>query len=216
MKIKKIFTLMLSVAFALNSSIFAFAATENTLKDQEVITKHEITEIQNYMKTHQIALTLEEQTQTYSIPLSNGENAVVEISLTRPGNILHRDIYVAKLGKWDINYKANIPSKGSINLKGSFNVTQVPNMKDSSRDCPKFNVTGSSISVVPPQTSSVIDKGSSYKTVQTNHEYSVSGYASFKTITGVTMNYYVDMLMYCKTNTGSDRDKIYVDTNLSV
>ncbi len=100
-------------------------------------------------------------------------------------------------------------------MTASFNVTHVPDMSTSNKDMVSFNVTGSSISAVPPQGYSIADKGSSYETVYTNHEYSVSGYTSFS-ISGNTINYYVDMLMYSKTNIGSERNKIYVDTNLSI
>lgn len=215
MRMKKFFTLVLSAAFMLNSSMLSFATTKNVSSDNNIITKQEITEIQDYMKSHQTGLELEDQTQTYNVPLSSGENAIVEITLTKKGYSLYRDIYTAKLGKWDIDYNAKIPHKGSIKLRASFNVTHVPDMNSSNKDMVKFNVTGSSISAVPPQGASIIDKGSSYKTVYTNSEYSISGYTSFS-ISGNTMNYYVDMLMYSKTNTGSERNKIYVDTNLSV
>ncbi len=83
MRMKKIFTLILSVALVLNCNILSFAATKDISTIYNTISKKDITEIQDYMRTHQMGLELEEQTQTYNIPLSNGENAIVEISLVK-------------------------------------------------------------------------------------------------------------------------------------
>lgn len=215
-KIKQFITLILSVAMLLNSSILVFAEENN---DNEIaILKQEIVEIQNYMDKQQIILELENQTQTYNVPLSSGKNATIKIRLSKKESPLRSTILTAKLGNWDIDYDAVIPghSNGSVKLRGTFNVTHVPNMSSSTIDCPDFKVTGSSISAVPFQGASIIDKSSSYKTVQTNHEYKVTGYVSFSVSGKGTLNVYTEMLMYCKTTSGSERDKIYVDTKIFI
>ncbi|MFR3727652.1 hypothetical protein [Lacrimispora sp.] len=215
-RFKQFIVMLLSVAMLLSNSALTFAETKDISSDKKALFEEQVKEVQSYMDSHPVGLTLNEQTQTFNVPLSNGENATVKITLTKPGYSLARDIYTAKLGTWNIDYNVTIPPSGSIKLRGTFKVTHVPNMSSSSLDCPKFNVTGSSISAVPPQGHSITDKGSSYRTVQTNHEYEISGYVTYNFSGQYTANYYVSMLLYCKTNSGSERDKIYVDTELSM
>lgn len=210
-KFKRIITLVISMVMVLSGTISALANT-----DSNTVINQEVKEVQEFMNKQQIILTLKEQTQTFLVPLSTGETATVTIKLTKASPTYRSDIYVAKLGDWNIDYDATLPHSGSIKLRASFKVTHVPDMNSSGLDWAKFYVTGSSISAVPPQASKIADKGSSYKTVMTNAEYEITGYVSFDVTGGATMNYYVSMLMYSPGNSGDNRDKIYVDTSLSV
>ncbi|MBE5983531.1 hypothetical protein ACOAOT_02365 [Lacrimispora sp. AGF001] len=215
-RFKQLITMLLSVIMLLNSSALTFAGTTDISSSEKTLFEEQIKEVQDYMAEHQVGITLDEQVQTFNIPLSNGEKATVKITLTRPGYSLASSVHTAKLGTWNIDYDAKIPHSGSIKLRGTMKVTHVPDMSSSSLDCPKFSITGSSISAVPPQGYSITDKGSSYKTLQTNHEYKINGYVTYSFGGKFTSNYYVSMQLYCKTNSGSERNKIYVDTNLSV
>ena len=75
---------------------------------------------------------------------------------------------------------------------------------------------GSTITAVHPQRASITDKSSSYTIKMTDEEYLIDGYETFDVGGQYTMNCYVEMLMYSPGNSGDNRNKICVDTTLSV
>ncbi|MBE5977638.1 MAG: hypothetical protein E7249_00705 [Paenibacillaceae bacterium] len=70
-RFKQLITMLLSVIMLLNSSALTFAGTTDISSSEKTLFEEQIKEVQDYMAEHQVGITLDEQVQTFNIPLSN-------------------------------------------------------------------------------------------------------------------------------------------------
>lgn len=204
-KFKNIFTFIIAVVLSLNSFNFVHASV--AIED---LKKQEITEVTEYLKDlGPVALEFKVQKMVYFIPLSTGGTATYTIEMRKLPSA--QTVMEAKVGRWNIDTSFSIPVNGSIKASAVLNVTYVPNMSSSGLDCPKFTVSSPSISVTPPQGAKLLSSSCSVKEVQTNHEYHYDGYSSLDFL-GLTINHYPHVTYACLGNSGTNRNKLLVDS----
>ena len=205
---KKLITALLVpiLCLRINMNVFASPATTPTSNPDELLNElnQEMEEINHYIKTNIQPLDIKNQTVHYTIPLSTGKTAEYSIQITKCP-LSRITILDAKVGTWYFDSTLDLPNHGSIKVRTTVNITEVPT---SSGSIPKFTAYDGKVTAIPSQLVSVDATTAETVCIIETAAYKTVGYVGFN-IAGRPANFYYEQYISFVDNK-ENYDKIQV------
>lgn len=183
---KKIISSLLALVLCFIMSFNVLAATtgESIQAGDAKQLQQQIKEVNAYLQQHSKPIDVKEQSIKYNIPLSDGTTAKYSLTLTQIAQ--NRTIMDAKVGVWNFDSDLSLPLHGSIKVRTTVNIREVPT---SPGGFIRFSAYNGSVTAIPSQYCTVDSTSATTNVVYTDIWYDTTGYVGFL-LNGVPANLY--------------------------